>query len=341
MSDLKTNLQEILQEKQDKIIPENIKKDVQIFDVIGTMNGGIDTSDATATADDIAQNKTAYVNGEKITGTVFTTESGEQRSFLLPSNFTEDETKIILPAMDSGIYYRAGTILYFSKSNLRNRFGITADKIKSGETILGLEGTYEGDNINDYIAVPANKNTIKILDCIKQIPLIDTSAVTNMDNMFQDCTSLTTISQLDTSKVTNMNNMFQNCSALTTIPLLNTSKVVVMNNMFQDCTSLTTIPLLNTSKVVTMNYMFSGCISLTTIPQLDTSKVTNMMNMFNSCTSLSNDSLNNILVMLTNATAYTGTKTLKYIGLSSTQVDKCTTLSNWAACEAAGWTTGY
>lgn len=39
MSDLKTNLQEILQEKQDKIIPENIKKDVQIFDVTGTYEG--------------------------------------------------------------------------------------------------------------------------------------------------------------------------------------------------------------------------------------------------------------------------------------------------------------
>ena len=365
MSDLKTNLQEILQEKQDKIIPENIKKDVQIFDVIGTMNGGIDTSDATATADDIAQNKTAYVNGEKITGTVFTTESGEQRSFLLPSNFTEDETKIILPAMDSGIYYRAGTILYFSKSNLRNRFGITADKIKSGETILGLEGTYTGDNINDYIAVPANKNTIEILGCIKKIPLIDTSNVTDMRNMFDNCTALTEIPLLDTSNVTNMDSMFYGCTALTTVPLLNTSNVTTMINMFTNCSSLATIPLLNTSNVTIMTYMFNNCsslttipqldtsnvtsmyrmfnncTSLTTIPQLDTSKVTNMMNMFNSCTSLSNDSLNNILVMLTNATAYTGTKTLKYIGLSSTQADKCTTLSNWSACEAAGWTTGY
>ena len=41
MSDLKTNLQEILQEKQDKIIPGNIKKDVQIFDVIGTYEGSV------------------------------------------------------------------------------------------------------------------------------------------------------------------------------------------------------------------------------------------------------------------------------------------------------------
>lgn len=40
MTLLEINLSEILQEKQNKIIPENIKKDVQIFDVIGTYEGG-------------------------------------------------------------------------------------------------------------------------------------------------------------------------------------------------------------------------------------------------------------------------------------------------------------
>ena len=37
MSDLKTNLEQILQEKETKIIPANIKKGIQIFDVEGTL----------------------------------------------------------------------------------------------------------------------------------------------------------------------------------------------------------------------------------------------------------------------------------------------------------------
>jgi hypothetical protein len=37
MTELEQNLQQIMQEKTDKIIPENIKEGVQIYDVIGTL----------------------------------------------------------------------------------------------------------------------------------------------------------------------------------------------------------------------------------------------------------------------------------------------------------------
>ena len=173
------------------------------------------------------------------------------------------------------------------------------------------------------------------------IPLLDTSNVTNMINTFLVCTNLTTIPLLDTSNVTSMNYIFTGCSSLTTIPSLNTSNVTGMISMFNGCSSLTTIPSLNTSNVTDMYRMFSNCTNLTTIPLLDMSKVTDMENMFDGCSSLSDDSLNNILAMCTNATKITSNKTLKNIGLTSDQATKCATLSNYSAFTAAGWTTGY
>ena len=50
------------------LIPENIKKGQKIYGVTGTLDV-LDTSDATAGPDDILAGATAYVNGQKITGT--------------------------------------------------------------------------------------------------------------------------------------------------------------------------------------------------------------------------------------------------------------------------------
>ena len=173
------------------------------------------------------------------------------------------------------------------------------------------------------------------------IPLLNTSNVTDMYNMFGNCSSLTTIPLLDTSNVTNMGWMFDSCSSLTTIPLLDTSNATNMNQMFGNCSSLTTIPQLDTSSVTDMTYMFDGCTKLTTIPLLNTSNVTNMYRMFDGCPNLSDDSLNIIMQMCANTASYTSGKTLKDIGLTSEQADKCKTLSNYSAFTSAGWTTGY
>ena len=182
--------------------------------------------------------------------------------------------------------------------------------------------------------------SINIIPCKSDgTPLLDTSSVTNMDNMFEVCKNLINIPVLDTSNVTSMSHMFYNCTNLTSIPQLNTSSVTNMQGMVSGCTLLTSIPLLDTNSVTSMYGMFYNCTNLTSIPQLNTSSVTIMQGMFYNCTSLSNESLNNILYMCVHSA--TTTKTLKYIGLTQEQANICKTLSNYSAFTSAGWTTGY
>ena len=314
--------------------------------------GGIDTSDATATANDIAAGKTAYVNGIKITGTA--TILNGQANTIAPMT----SQQVVEP--DEG--YNALTSVTVNAVTNNIDANIQTGNIKSGVSILNVDGDVA--DVEDYIEIP-NSVVLNLLNCFKNFPavdtsnvkymnsaflnckelekieLIDTSNVTDMSSMFHTCSSLTTIPLLDTSNVTNMNSMFYNCKSLTSIPLIDTSSVTTMTDTFNTCTSLTSIPLIDTSSVTTMGSTFEGCKSLTSIPQLDVSKVSGLFNVFKSCPALSNDSLNNIVNMIANTPAYNSTKTLQYIGLTREQATICTASENWATCEAAGWTTGY
>ena len=65
------DLDNIIAKKDEKLIPEHIKKDVEIFGVVGTFVGSGDTSDATAQETDILEGKTAYLSDyQKHTGTM-------------------------------------------------------------------------------------------------------------------------------------------------------------------------------------------------------------------------------------------------------------------------------
>lgn len=152
MSILNDNLSQILQEKEQKIIPENIKSGVQIFDVTGTLETGIDTSDADATADDILSEKTAYVNGEKIIGTIPISEDNSTYNLEDIEDISGIDTSYysviqFLTTKKYRLYVKPDTKFYINvdKSILAQAIGLTADKIKAGETILGITGTYTGE----------------------------------------------------------------------------------------------------------------------------------------------------------------------------------------------------
>ena len=122
----------------------------------------------------------------------------------------------------------------------------------------------------------------------------DTSNVTNMEGLFNYCSSITSfdLSRLDTSKVTNMGSMFSGCRSITSLDVstFNTSNLIDMGGMFNNCENLTSLNIqgLDTSNVKYMDHTFRGLKTITSldVTGLDTSKVTNMDHMFFDCQKL-------------------------------------------------------
>jgi hypothetical protein len=108
------------------LISGNIKKGVSIFNVEGSLEseGGIDTSDATATEGDILFDKTAYVDGQKLTGTIESLEATEY----IPSEI--DQT------IEAGKYLAGNQII-------KGDMNLLPTNIRKGVTIFGVEGQYE------------------------------------------------------------------------------------------------------------------------------------------------------------------------------------------------------
>ena len=109
----------------------------------------------------------------------------------------------------------------------------------------------------------------------------NTSEVTNMTSMFQDCTGLTNldVSKLNTSSLKFMGRMFKGCSALTSINVSNfdTTNVTIAIQLFRDCTSLEQVDLSNFVLSGRYDDLFGKCTSLKTIvlPQITgTSSIT-------------------------------------------------------------------
>lgn len=99
--------------------------------VEGTCTYDADTSDATAQRAEILLNKTAYVNGTKLTGS-------------MPNNGAVSgtiSTKAGTYTVPIGYHDGSGTVGISSTEQAK----IIASNIKSGVTILGVTGSYSGE----------------------------------------------------------------------------------------------------------------------------------------------------------------------------------------------------
>lgn len=120
--------------------------------ITGTCTYDTNTTDATAQASEILATKTAYVNKNKITGSM--TNNGAVTGTI--------STKTGQYTIPSGYHDGAGKVSISSTEQNK----IIAGNIKSGVTILGVTGTYSGESVTaqSKTATPSTSQQVILPD---------------------------------------------------------------------------------------------------------------------------------------------------------------------------------
>lgn len=281
---------------------ENIKVGETILGVPGGYKG-IDTSDADATANDIAMNKTAYVNGEKLEGTLFELETASIATDDVVDNGSWVNIKSVLP--QDYLFRKDSSITYnVAYKTLANAIGITPEKLITGNKVIGVSGNATSDADATAADILKDKtayvNGEKIEGTYEPLDTSDANA-TAIDILKDKTAYVNGVKVVGTYEESGGDGEYnakitRSSSAITTFRLtkllqeinnLDLTGITSMSDAFSGCSYLKKIKnISNSSKVTTMYNAFRGCGSSSEvgfeIEEFDTSNTTNMREMFSS-----------------------------------------------------------
>lgn len=271
----------------DKIIPGQ-----RILGIDGTADI-LDTSDATAIPSDILKDKVAYVNGEKIVGTIEPLpELIEIRESTLSVDAGTNKLQIEGNIETNGIITDTAIIKMGADGNqVADAIGLAPDMLKSGTNVLGVEGTYSGDGgeFNAKLSVPEGANNVAgPLAMLTSVQSLDTANLTSIVNLFSGCIALKSIPEMNLNNASSALYAFKNCYNLIYTPNLYMPKVHTLTSMFENCYNISYINLtyIGPNYMHYFDNMYSNCYSLKELPDLVYNNAAAYSNMCRNCWNL-------------------------------------------------------
>lgn len=246
---------------------------------------GLDTSDATATENDILKDKTAYINGEKISGTIEEYDGSFEGSAIEGIKIVNADYLFYEGARIENL----NDILKICKnisSAIRMFANLPNVNLDLSELVLdfceNMAYMFQSAKITELDISHFNTSSCKDMGYmfqyskIKELDLrnFDTSKCSSFSAICGNCDELLklNLSNLDVSKVQNMMYLVSGCKKLTDLDMTNVDlsrPVLYLNDAFRDCIKLTNFKSFKnygkgftTKANNTYKIDFSTCVSL-------------------------------------------------------------------------------
>jgi len=272
----------------------------------GATNIGTNASTYTLVVADTNQAITCVVTGTNPVGSANATSNTitVDNPFISTFRTTASSETVTLPYEAAGTY--SGTINWgdggaTSVNSYANRAHVYATAGDYVITVTGVTTGFRFNNGGDKIKIRSIQNwgTLKFqnnganfygctnLTLTSVNGILDLTGITTMQQMFRQCSSLTTVNNINswnTSAITGMSNCFSEGTFNSNISSWNTGAVVSMSNMFANNGAFNqNIGSWNTGAATNMSLMFYGASSFNQpIGSWNTGAVTNMSQMFES-----------------------------------------------------------
>jgi len=211
------------------------------------------------------------------------------------------------------------------------KLGITYAKNFAGCTNLNLSSVSDTLDLTGVTTLEFLFQNCEALTTINNINSWNTSAITNMQQMFDSCINFNQSLSFDTSAVTNMSRMFQDCNIFNGALNFNTISVTNMSRMFLNCLVFNQPLSFDTSAVTSMTSMFSFCFAFNSPLTFTSTALVTLMNGMFSGASAFNQPINFNTISVTNMTNMFNNADAFDQNLGSLNVANVTSISNFMA----------